>query len=156
VETDVSGNLTGDWNGFAKMLENAGRKFQTEVGKATNQNGLLVERAMVETITGQKMGGPGLSAKYLAWKLKHGLSEKKLIAESVLVNGIKYQPKDWKEGFVGVNRHEPRKNYDIGWIMEFGSRDGRVPARPYIDPSLARVADQCHKNWEDAVDRVFQ
>lgn len=138
------------------MLSGAATKFKVEVQKATNKNGRIIEGGIVGYIQGQKGSWKPLSKRYLEYKLKHGHSEQILIMQSILLRSVKYQKIDWSQGFVGVNRHEPKKNYDIGWIMEYGSRDGRVPARPYVEPSVELVRDKVAKNYEDAVDRVFK
>jgi hypothetical protein len=150
----MGGELTGDWAGFQRMLEGLGDKFKSEVEKATNENGLCLQRAIVETIDQQTMGGPPLTEAYVRWKAKKGHHPDKLDKSGALRSSIYYRNVAWNEGFVGVNRHEG--NYDIGWIMEFGTRDGRVPARPYIDPSVKRVKPVMDANWEKAVENTFK
>lgn len=146
---------TGDWAGLERMLSEAGTKFKREVGAATDRCGRILQASIVSRIEGQKFSRP-LSPLYLAQKIRRGLSEQILIATATLMSNIKYRRIDWSQGFVGVNRKEPKKGYDLGWIHEYGSRDGRVPARPFVEPGVKDVEDKIIKEYEDAIERTFK
>jgi len=147
---------TGDWKKIERMLSGLGDRFKSQVKKATDKNGKLLEGAIVKRIEDQKMSGPELSPAYLAAKVRQGYSEKKLIRTGTLMGNIRYQSVNWDQGVVTVLRREPKHGYDIGWIMEFGSRDGRVPPRPFVRPSLQECAPKMVTNYEDAVERAFK
>jgi phage gpG-like protein len=151
----------GDWARVERMLAQAGRKLQREVGRATDRNGRLLEAAMVNRIESQQLS-PGLSEKYKAWKAKHGYSEQILILTGTLIASIRYHKKDWQGGFVGVLRNvmskgkKPVPLVNIAAVHEFGTSDGRVPARPYMAPAAVESEDQMVRNYEEAVEKVFK
>jgi hypothetical protein len=99
---------TGDWDGFAKMLAEAGSKFKANIKKATDTNGRLIEKKIVQRIASGQVAPP-TGAKFKAWKEAHGFSGDTLIMTSSLLNAIKYENKAWNEGFVGVNRNAEQK-----------------------------------------------
>lgn len=152
----MSGNgKTGDWAGFERMLSGIGESFKREVQKATNENGRILEKAIVGRIENQQ-GLKALSPLYLAQKIRKGLSEQILIATATLMQNIRYKRIAWNEGMVSVNRKEAKHGYDLGWIHEYGSRDGRVPARPFVEPGVKEVADKIVANYEAAIERTFE
>lgn len=145
----------GDWAKVELMFAGAGRRFKKNVGRATGRNGRLLKGAIVSRIEDQKFSLP-LSPRYLAWKLKHGYSENILVLTGTLMSNIQFEQESWVGGVVTVTRHEPNKNYDIGWIMEHGSRDGRVPARPFVAPGLEDARRPMVRNYEWAVEETFR
>ena len=99
---------TGDWDGFAKMLREAGSKFRKNIEEATIKNGRLLEQRIVERIQSNQVQ-PATSAEFRAIKEKYGFSNTTLIMTGSLINAIKFDKKSWAEGFVGVNRNAEQK-----------------------------------------------
>lgn len=99
---------TGDWDGFAKMLAEAGAKFRKNVEAATIKNGRLLEQRIVERIQSNQVQ-PATSAEFRAVKERHGFSNTTLVMTGSLINAIKFDKKSWAEGFVGVNRNAEQK-----------------------------------------------
>lgn len=99
---------TGDWDGFAKMLAEAGSKFRKNIEEATNKNGRLLEQRIVERIQSNQVQPP-TSAEFRAVKERHGFSNTTLVMTGSLINAIKFDKKSWTEGFVGVNRNAEQK-----------------------------------------------
>ncbi len=149
----------GDWAKLERMLSEAGSKLKAEVKKATDKNGRLLEAAMVGRIEQQKLS-PSLSPRYLKAKIRAGYSEKILIRTGTLMQNIRYQPKSWDGGFVGVLRGvKANKGADlvnIAAVHEFGAPSVGIPARPFIMPSAKEHEAQVVRNYEEAIERVFK
>ena len=155
----------GDWDRVERMLSQAGSKFKSNIQAATNKSGRLLERAIVGRIEDQKLS-PALKDYYRRWKVKKGLSEQILIATGTLLQAIRYHMLAWNEGFVGVGRNvrgtiawkggRAASLINIAAVHEFGTRDGRVPARPYIGPALAENEDRIVRIYEEAVEKTFR
>jgi hypothetical protein len=97
---------TGDWDGFAKMLAEAGSKFKANVKDATNKTGQMIKKRAKDRINSGQVQ-PKTSEKFTAWKAKHGYSTDTLRMAGDLEAAIEYQDIAWNEGFVG-NRQEDR------------------------------------------------
>jgi hypothetical protein len=150
---------TGDWKKLERMLSEAGNKLKREIKAATDKSGRLIEAAIVGRLEQQKVGPP-LSPRYLAAKVRAGYSEKILIRTATLMQNIRYQPRSWDEGYVGILRNvKSSKGQDlvnIAAVHEFGAPGRGIPARPYIGPGGKESADQVVRNYEEAVERVFR
>lgn len=151
---------TGDWKKLEQVLAEAGKRFKKEIRGATNNAGRLMQTTMAGHIEGQNLPWKPLTPRYLAWKLKHGYSEQILFMTSSLMSGIKYHHGDWSGGFVGVSRNAVRKDgsslANIAAVHEFGTRDGRVPARPFVAPTLKETEKEVVRLYQEAVERVFK
>ena len=99
---------TGDWDGFAKLLAEAGSKFRKNIEEATIKNGRLLEQRMVERIQANQVQ-PATSEEFRATKERYGFSNTTLVMTGSLINAIKFEKKSWTEGFVGVNRNAESK-----------------------------------------------
>jgi phage gpG-like protein len=151
---------TGDWNGVTRTLERDGERLRSEVEKATNRNGRLLESTMKGHLEAQDLPWPPLSPDYLKRKIAEGFSEQTLIRTGSLMANIRYHAKDWKSGFVGILRNVMNSDgeslVNIAAVHEFGTRDGRVPARPYVAPTLEERRDEIVRAYEEAIERVFR
>lgn len=156
----MSVSKTGDWGKVDKMFADIGQRFQKNVQAATGLNGRLLETTIVTHFQRQDLGWKTLTPRYRARKLREGTSEKILIRTSTLMQNINYQRTDWRSGFVGVLRNVTTKDgeslVNIAAVHEFGTRDGRVPARPFFAPSQAECEQQMVRNYQDAVDKTFK
>ena len=151
---------TGDWDKLIAMLEGAGSKAQAEIKKATDLNGRLLEATMVGHFEAQGPGWASLNPAYLAFKLRRGLSENILEASGTLLQNIRYHPGDWQSGFVGVLRGVTEANgvdvVNIAAVHEYGTKDGKIPARPFVAPTQAECAQRVADNYQEAIKRVFE
>ncbi|MEW6352385.1 MAG: hypothetical protein AB1646_25310 [Thermodesulfobacteriota bacterium] len=153
--------LTGDWDKLIRQLGQAGERLKAEAQKATNENGRLLEETMVGHFEAQDLGWVPLKPDYLAWKLREGLSEETLFATTTLLQNIRYHERSWHEGFVGVLRGATYQKsgesvVNIAAVHEYGTKDGRVPARPFVAPTLAECEPQISQNYQEAVVRAFK
>ena len=150
---------TGDWDGFAKMLAEAGSKLRSNIQKATNTNGRLIEDRIEARIRSNQVT-PATSEKFRKWKEKHGYSNTTLIMGGDLINAVKYDKKGWNEGFVGVNRNAESKDgtklASLAAVHEYGTLNGRIPARPYIAPVVAQSEREIVENYQKAVEETFK
>ena len=150
---------TGDWDGFAKMLAEAGAKFQKNVEAATNRNGRLLEGRIVERIQANQVS-PATSAAFREWKAKHGYSVTTLVMTSTLMNAVKFDKRSWSEGFVGVYRNAENRDgtklASLAAVHEYGRLDGSIPARPFIAPVVARSEREIVANYQKAVEETFR
>ena len=103
---------------------------------------------------------PPTGAKFKAWKEAHGFSGDTLIMTSSLLNAIKYENKDWNEGFVGVNRNAQSKDgvslVSLAAVHEFGSPRRNIPKRPYIRPVIEQTGSEIGKNYQKAIEETFK
>lgn len=150
---------TGDWDGFAKMLAEAGAKFQANIQAATNKNGRLIEQRIVERIQSNQVSPP-TSAEFREWKAEHGYSVTTLVMSGTLMNAIKYDKRSWNEGFVGVFRNAENRDgtklSSLAAVHEYGRIDGSIPARPFIGPAIARSEREIVENYQKAVEETFR
>ena len=150
---------TGDWDGFAKMIAGAASKFRKNIEAATNKNGRLIEGRIVERIQSNQVT-PATSERFKKWKSEHGYSVTTLIMSGTLINAVKYDKRSWQEGFVGVKRSAENKDgtklASLAAVHEYGTLDGRIPARPFIAPVVARSEREIVENYQKAVDEAFK
>ncbi len=150
---------TGDWDGFAKMLAQAGAKFKQNIQDATNQSGRLIQAKVKERINANQVTPP-TGEKFREWKEKHGFSTDTLRMSGDLEAAIQYQNKGWNEGFVGVNRNAVGKDgqslVSIAAVAEFGRLDGKSPPRPFIAPVVEQEAPKIAENYQKAIDDTFK
>lgn len=150
---------TGNWDAFSKMLADAWAKFRQKIGKATDENGRLVERGIVDRINSNQVT-PATSEKFRNWKASHGYSTTTLLMSTDLMNAVKYDRKNWNEGFVGVNRNAESKDgtklSSLAAVHEYGRLDGSIPARPFIAPVAARNERKVAENYQKAVEETFK
>lgn len=132
-----------------------------EVGmtRATQRNLALVERTVKRHLRNQDLGWKELSPAYSKRKRRTGagkgggrrLSEKTLIATGTLLRSITSEMTGINEGAVGVLRSsrytDGERIANIAAVHEYGSRDGRIPARPLWDPTAKETSDDCRRNW---------
>ena len=150
---------TGDWDGFAKMLREAGSKFRKNVEAATNKNGRLVEGRIVERIQSNQVT-PATSPEFQKWKASHGYSVTTLIMTGSLMNAIKFDKRSWSEGFVGVKRSAEYKDgtklANLALVHEYGSDKRNIKPRPFIYPVVAQSEREIVENYQKAVEETFK
>jgi phage gpG-like protein len=152
--------LTGDWKSLERQLAGIGDRLRREVTAATDRVGRLVEERMVGHFEGRDLGWPALSPRYLKRKIAEGYSEQTLVRTGTLMANLRYHRKKWNRGFVGVLRNvttpDGESLVNIAAVHEYGTKDGRVPARPFVAPTVEECRDEVIREYEAAIERVFR
>jgi hypothetical protein len=133
-------------------------KLKREVQQATHQNGRDIQGAIVQRIAGNQVV-PATGARFREWKAKHGYSTHTLIMTGSLVAAVKYEKKNWREGFVGVNRNAQGKTGNLASIAavhEYGRSDGSMPARPFIKPVMEQIGQKVVQRYQEAIEKAFK
>jgi hypothetical protein len=147
---------TGDWDGFAAILAKASSQFKSNIKKATDTCGRLLEGKIVDRISAGQVQPPTIDP-FKSWKERHGYSGTTLIMTSDLLNAINYENKDWSHGFVGVKRSKVKKDgtslANIAAAHEFGIT---VPKRPFISPVVESEGPKIANIYQKAIDETFK
>lgn len=148
--------LFGDW-------EKCGRWF-TEKSKTMDKfgNAPMLEcaeyfiRNLKENIENQSFSWAPLSAAYLQYKKEAGLGTLTLIETRSYLEGLKVSTVEkTSNGYRVFAGADPDAIHDpsglpmayLGSIHEYGTRDGRIPARPHIRPTWERCRVECRNIW---------
>lgn len=149
---------TGDWRAVEALI----RAIKTEAFIATQQSmsrvGLKAEAIAKTHMSKQDLGWKPLSPKYLASKVRRGLSDNTLIATSTYFQSIT----SWNNGqkvFVGVKKQAVSEDgellADIAKVHEFGSVTRSIPARPLWQPTLTEALDWLSKDKANRPETIF-
>jgi hypothetical protein len=96
-----------------------------------------------------------LTAEYLASKIAIGLDRRTLIATRDALESLGYQHGAGLEVRVGVTaQSEQGEAYML--VQEFGSQDGRVPARALVGPVLDENLNRYARVYADAIEYVLR
>lgn len=127
--------------GIAKTL-NRLNHVQRNIGDAVSEaTGQLAHDLRKTIVTGVRKQSPGgVAFKPLAAStIEAKGSSKALIDKGDLIRSINVTSLGKYAYFVGVHREVMAKDgqpmVNIAEVHEFGTRDGRIPARPYLVPS---------------------
>lgn len=96
-----------------------------------------------------------LNPKYLAWKIKHGFSWKLWIMTGWLRDSICSFWSGSRRAFVvGLKPYQILKDHfymiDLARVLEYGTLDGRIPARPLFRPTMEGIREAVSQNMEIA------
>lgn len=87
-------------------------------------------------------------------------SSKALIDHGDLVRSINVTKVGGGDFFVGVHRNVTARDgqpmVNIAEVHEFGTRDGRIPARPYLRPTYKIWAWDAERVWAGVVAREMR
>jgi len=170
-----------DFDDAKRYMSNLHNNIVEEIGKATAKNVRLAEDTVRGHLRSQDLSWKPLSPDYAeakartragkrsyfrgarrgrrAARRKGGkrLSEKTLIATSQYFNSITSEIISPYEAGVGVARRKRYKGGEkianIALVHEYGSKDGKIPARPLWRPTADEIAGRCQDNWLRAVRR---
>lgn len=126
-------------------------KIGEELAKS---NAEIYHKALIDNITGQKLSWRPLTPSYLAGKGVLGLDTRVLIATGEYLGSIDIrkvkQGGDKIRYHVGVDpdaTHSGGLNMGVlALVMEYGTADGRVPARPHYGVTWNQVRKQVRNN----------
>lgn len=158
----------GDWKKLNKVLDAMAneRKLARYLEDATKANAIDAQKEIVMAINSQRWTDwPPLAESTVKRKLQQGRHKsaagiKILIDTHQLVNNITYHVFNALAAGVGVMKGVYRKEggsmVDIAKVHEFGSRDGKIPARPFLGRGARRAAVRCVNRWAEAVQKTWR
>jgi phage gpG-like protein len=158
--------LTGKWDFVTRNLFIAAAALPKAIDTAVMQEAQAFRKEIVQGITKQAPGGVPfrpLHPRTLALRRARGFKGTKiLIVTGDLRNSIT-AVRVSRGVFVGILRSTRHRGGDlmvnVAAIHEFGSADGRIPARPYMEPVYQKfiqgVSGRLVKRVAQNVFRVF-
>lgn len=158
----------GDWDDLRKILDNMAdeRKLGQHLQTATEANAADAQREIVQGIQSQRWSDwPPLAESTVQSKLRQGRHKsaggiKTLIDTGQLINNITYKIQDGFTAVVGVMKGARRKGgedlVNIAEVHEFGSRDGKIPARPYLMRGARAAQSRMINRWAEAVKKTWK
>jgi hypothetical protein len=148
--------LFGDWEKVGRYLNEKATTFDKFGIEPMLECAELYYEALTNGIRNQEFHFAPLSEAYRSRKASRGYGSLILIATGSYIEGMKIsdveERGDLKSVFVGADpnaTHEPSglpMSY-LGAIHEYGTRDGRIPARPHYRPAWLKVRSQCRNIW---------
>jgi hypothetical protein len=149
--------LTGDWNAgiqyFATMLPHMNKSLS----RALDVVATMYEADVFGAWTTQSLDGTWqpLNADYLADKIAKGLDRRTLIATEDALKSLGYARVNDLQIQIGVTAaSDDGEPYML--VQEFGSRDGRIPARPLFKPVLDANVTRYVQVISDAVNTALK
>jgi hypothetical protein len=151
----------GDWDLVMNLAKNMSGDVDNANRIALMQIAARAEAKAVKHLRDQDLKWRSLSPKYLEWKNKKGLSNKKLIATSTMMQAVTSQVnKQGTVSFAGVLRKARNKDgeviADIAKTMEYGSIVRGIPARPLWKPVFKEMREYIAKSKIFAVETLKQ
>lgn len=158
----------GDWDELGRILDNLAdeKKLDRHLRHATEANAADAQREIVQGIQSQRWSDwPPLAESTVEGKLRRGRHKsaggmKLLIDTGQLINNITYKVQDGFTAVVGVMKGARRKDgkdlVNIAAVHEFGSRDGKIPARPYLMRGARAAQPRMIKRWVEAVKKTWK
>lgn len=149
LETTIVGHFQAQDLGWAPLKESTLRRARASGARNVARIGRK------ETLN--RLGSLGIAhsarehTSELKQRLVHG-GKKILIDTGTLMNSIKYQQEKWYQGFVGVNRN--RETINVAAAHEYGT--SKMPARPFIKPSVNEKEKDIQQRYQKAVDKAFE
>lgn len=150
-------SLFGDWEKVGRWLNEKSSTYDKWGPEAMEECAKLYYKNLTEGIQNQKFDWVSLSEAYARHKQALGYPALILIATGSYLSGIKINKitdrgGNMKSIFVGADNeaiHEPSglPMAYLGGIHEYGSRDGRIPARPHYRPAWELSRNDCKKIW---------
>lgn len=159
---------TGDWKKLNEVLNRMAneKRLDRYLREATEANAADAQREIVLGIQSQRWSDwPPLADKTIKRKLRQGRHKsaggiKILIDTGQLINNITYKVYNAFSAAVGVMKgtftKEGESLTNIAAVHEFGSRDGRIPARPYLYRGARLAMPRMIKRWAEAVKKTWR
>jgi hypothetical protein len=134
---------TGDWEKARALLTGLKEEIDIACDQTLMQIGLKGEAIVKGHISNQDLPWRKLSSRHKANKIRKGQSEKIYVATSTYFQSITSWYESKKAAYIGVKRGIMHKDGDgnsvevanIGAVLEYGSRSGRIKPRPLWRPS---------------------
>lgn len=140
---------TGNWRGANKTVRSLQHEMRNAQNTALKRWGLFAERTAVGHISRQDLRWRALKPATISAKVRQGYSENILIRSSTYFQSItSYVLKD--TAYAGVRKQINYGNgmevANIAAIHEFGTKDGRIPARPLWQPTYKETTIEIIEN----------
>lgn len=159
----------GQWNDAKRILHDIHKRVENNLAIASRRNGVFLRDKIKRTIRDQRSEWPPLKESTIARKG----SSKALIHHGDLLLSINFQVVDARTIFIGVPKKTAKtkgkgsgsgesKVWNIGAIMEFGRQADperglpKIPARPYIGPTIQDNYDTLQETYVEAVDAAMK
>lgn len=144
MDFDFEVEEVGDWAKVANLVANMQKELEAAREMSLKRWGLKAERVAKLHISTQDLGWKALDPKYLATKVRKGLSENILVATSSYFQSITSYV-DKETVYAGVKKDVKNKDgeviADIAKLHEYGSDGGKLPARPLWRPTYEEVIE---------------
>jgi hypothetical protein len=130
-------SLSGDWQKAQQCFATMPRRMQQSLSNACGAVAAMYEADVHGAWNTQSLNPTWqpLTPEYLAKKIREGLDSRTLIATGKALESLGYKRLGATSIEVGVTaQSEEGEPYML--VQEFGSSDGRVPARPLFKPVL--------------------
>jgi hypothetical protein len=149
--------LTGDWNAGIQYFQTMLPRMNKSLSRALDVVATMYEADVFGAWTTQSLSGNWqlLNADYLAGKIAKGLDRRTLIATEDALKSLGYARVNDLEIQIGVTA-ESDHGEPYMLVQEFGSRDGRIPARPLFKPVLEANVSRYVQVISDAVNVALQ
>jgi hypothetical protein len=131
--------LSGNWGGALQYLETLESRLKASIKAGLRDVAARYERAVREGWKGESVPMRPLEPSYIQSKIQKGLDRRKLIATQTSLKSLGFTSSSPWSIAVGVTALKKGEPYMLD--NEFGTADGRVPARPLFRPVLERVMD---------------
>lgn len=149
--------LSPGWDRVNRLLTTGPARLQNASRRALLQEGHYLRKKIVQGFTSQAPGGKQflpLAPSTLARRKSRGFKGTKiLIVTGDLRNSVSVLTMRGGDlVFIGVARTVRRKDsgeeqVNIAAVHEFGTRDGHVPARPFIGPIMEEYAPHARNRF---------
>lgn len=156
----------GDWQRLEHVMRelSSPRRLDAHLLEATTKNAIEAQRSIVLGIRQQWPDWQPLAPSTVKARLRKGHKSpagiKMLMDTGQLLNAITYHVYDGLRAAVGVVKGAKRKDggdlVNVAAVHEYGSVDGRIPARPYLRRGVLRVQKAMVERWAEAVKRIWQ
>lgn len=146
--------LFGDWEKVGHWFSEAEKTFDEFGEEPMKECAELYMEKLVENIESQSLSFAPLTQAYLNRKIALGLDKRTLIATSNYVSSIEIRSTGSIGGrmsmFVGPSEGTHVSGLPmnaIAAIHEYGTSDGRIPARPHYRPTWEQTRNECRNIW---------
>lgn len=136
-----------------QIFQRMEKKLKSVITKKLTEIAEELEAAAVKHIQAQDLNWEKLSKAYQKKKEKLGQSEMTLVATSTYFRNITSKVgEDGMTAWAGVRRGVKTKEgedvVDLAYVHEYGSEDGRIPARPLWRPVFTEGKESIHKKMK--------
>jgi len=139
----------GNWRGVTRLVNHLQRDMKAAQMIALKRFGLKVERIAVTHISRQDLNWKALAPATIASNIRQGYSENILVETSLYFQSIT----SWVDNdvvYAGVSKNIRTRSgtllSNVAEVHEFGSRSGRIPARPLWRPTFKEAIEWMQDN----------
>lgn len=153
-------DLPKDFERKLKALESLEKELPYVKDAMARNAAFYYRRKIKEAINAQDLDWEELSPKYKAWKKRMGYDERIWIARGILRKNLKVVRFSFANYAVtvppGAEYPEGIRVRNVLLIQEFGTADGRIPARPLFRPVRQQVTQRLIREVQNANRRIVR